>query len=162
MWTCDENGVCTVTSIPPSVTKEIGDIFVNNDTGQMYIWEGDTYRQVASADYDIRDYELVMGDKGKLVPRTDHKLAEKPLDTTHPTVLTWLIRYVDLGDIIQMFHLLEFLRQRHLMSLRAVSLKDSFSILIPGDGFRFFEWSKKYEGVGEPPVIGEIVQPIIK
>lgn len=87
-------------------------------------------------------------------------LPEESVDNTHPTVLTWLIRYVDIQDIIQMFYLLDFYRRKDLLWIASASLKQSFVILELA--YRFNEWHKKYEGVGEPPYIGELVEPIIR
>lgn len=148
----------------PLVSKEIGDIFVDNNTGEMYIWEGDIFRQIAPTDFDMNDYEVVSDSVDKLIQT--QKLAEKPLDTTHPTVLTWLIRKVELWDILDIFYHLEKIGERNALLVQCDSFSAAFRAL--GNtrlylvtGFDFNALRKKYfEDDGTGYYSGEIVNPI--
>lgn len=98
------------------------------------------------------------------------KLAgEKPLDTnTHPTVLTWLIRKVELWDILDIFYYLDKIGERNCLLVQCDSFSAAFRALgntrlyiVPGFDYNALR-RKYFEDDGKGYFSGEIVEPIIR
>ena len=91
------------------------------------------------------------------------KFPEKPVvESTHPTVLTWLVRFVELEDILYIFKMLSAENRRDYLKGQAHSLEHALDIISRVYDTTLRRMPEKYKDADKPPYMSDLVTPIIK